>query len=75
MSILGSLVAGATLADVVDAFHLVGAVLVAIAVIAGVIALFLGECRNPERDSEHRGRVTFLLPRRVPEHVRFAERP
>ncbi|MBW4043278.1 MAG: DHA2 family efflux MFS transporter permease subunit [Acidobacteria bacterium] len=42
VSILGSLVAGATLSDVVGSFHLVGAVLVVIAVIAGAIALFLG---------------------------------
>jgi EmrB/QacA subfamily drug resistance transporter len=46
VSILGSLVAGTTLAEVVDSFHVVGVVLVAIAVVAGVIALFLGDAKG-----------------------------
>jgi EmrB/QacA subfamily drug resistance transporter len=42
VSILGSLVAGGvTLAAVVDDFHLVGLIMVVIAVVAGVLALFI----------------------------------
>jgi hypothetical protein len=42
VSILGSLVAGGkTLAATIDAFHLVGAILIAIAVVSAVLSLFL----------------------------------
>jgi EmrB/QacA subfamily drug resistance transporter len=42
VSILGSIVAGGvTLAAVLDSFHLVGWILIAIAVVSGVLALFL----------------------------------
>lgn len=42
VSILGSIVAGgATLAATIDNFHLVGAILIAIAVVSAVLALFL----------------------------------
>jgi hypothetical protein len=47
VSILGSIVAGgATLVATVDAFHLVGAILIAIAVVSAVLALFLREDRT-----------------------------
>jgi hypothetical protein len=42
VSILGSIVAGgATLATTIDNFHLVGAILIAIAAVSAVLALFL----------------------------------
>jgi EmrB/QacA subfamily drug resistance transporter len=47
VSILGSLVAGGTtLVATIDAFHLVGAILIAIAVFSAVLALFLREDRT-----------------------------
>ncbi|MBK4347447.1 DHA2 family efflux MFS transporter permease subunit [Lacisediminihabitans changchengi] len=47
VSILGSVVAGgATLAATIDSFHLVGAILVAIAVVAGIVSLFLTQDRS-----------------------------
>ncbi len=47
VSILGSVVAGgATLAATIDAFHLVGGVLIAIAVVGAVLALWLRPARN-----------------------------
>jgi EmrB/QacA subfamily drug resistance transporter len=47
VSILGSIVAGgATLAATIDSFHLVGAILIAIAVVAGILSLFLTQDRT-----------------------------
>ena len=47
VSILGSVVAGgATLAATIDSFHLVGAILIATAVVAGLIALTLPASRD-----------------------------
>jgi hypothetical protein len=47
VSILGSVVAGgATLAATIDSFHLVGGILVAIAVVAGMISFFLTQDRS-----------------------------
>ncbi len=47
VSILGSIVAGgATLAATIDSFHLVGAILIAVAVVAGILSLFLTQDRS-----------------------------
>ena len=47
VSILGSIVAGgATLVATIDSFHLVGAILIAIAVVAGILSLFLTQDRT-----------------------------
>lgn len=47
VSILGSIVAGgATIAATVDKFHLVGWILISLAVIAGIISLFLRENKD-----------------------------
>jgi EmrB/QacA subfamily drug resistance transporter len=47
VSILGSVVAGgATLAATIDSFHLVGGILVAIAVVAGLLSFFLTQDRT-----------------------------
>jgi EmrB/QacA subfamily drug resistance transporter len=47
VSILGSIVAGGvSLAATIDSFHLVGAILIAIAVVAGILSLFLTQDRT-----------------------------
>ena len=43
VSILGSLIVGTTLAEIVDSFHLVGVILVIVAAVSGVLSLFLVE--------------------------------